>query len=70
MDRAELRAAVARKNITARQIAAALHLSSTGLNNKMRGRTEFRESEIRTLSELLELTPEDINHIFFGISVN
>ncbi len=64
MNRAELRAEIAKKMITQREIASALGISESSLRNKMVGDNEFKESEIRKLVQLLELSPERVNEIF------
>lgn len=56
------------------EIAEALGITRQGLYNKLSGDNEFKSSEIRRLSEILSLTPEERDLIFFadfvGISAN
>lgn len=66
MNRAELRAAIARKGLMMKDISEALGISPTTLYYKLIGRTEFKESEIRTLVKVLTLTPDEVNLIFLG----
>ena len=66
MNRSELRAEIARKDISKRAIAEALEISETSLFLKMRGDREFKETEIRKLVEVLALTPEDVQRIFLS----
>lgn len=66
MNRDELRAAIARKAISKKELAKELGLSSVSLYNKLTGKCEFKESEIRTLIRVLELTPESVNLIFLS----
>ena len=66
MNRDELRAEIAKKNITRKEIADALGISNTGLSLKMSGRHQFKESEIRILVSILGLTPDDVNRIFLS----
>ena len=66
MNREELRAEIARKNISKRAIAEALGISETSLFMKMRCDREFKESEIKKLVEVLSLTPEDVSRIFLA----
>ncbi len=66
MDRAELRAEIARKNLSKTSIAEALGLSLTSLGLKLKGDREFKESEIRKLIDILGLTAEDVNRIFLS----
>lgn len=64
MDRAELRAEIARKELTYRSIATNLNISDTAFYNKLCGKTEFKESEIRKLIEILEMSADTVNRIF------
>lgn len=66
MNRAELRAEIARKDITYRAIASALGISEQAFYNKLDGKTEFKESEIRKLVDLLGLSADDLNRIFLA----
>lgn len=66
MDRAELRAEIARKNLSKTFIAEALDLSLTSLNLKLKGEREFKESEIQRLVEIFGWTAADINRIFLS----
>ena len=62
----ELRAAMARAGVSSKQMAEALGLSSTALYNKLTGRTEFKNSEIRIIVRLLSLSAAELEHIFFA----
>lgn len=66
MNRAELRAEIARQKKTYRAIAAALGISEQAFYNKLDGKTEFKESEIRKLVDLLGLSADDLNRIFLA----
>ena len=66
MNREELRAEIARKNVTKAQIAKELGISRTGLSLKLAGNHEFKESEIKRLVTILRLSPEDVNRIFLA----
>lgn len=46
-------------------LAEQLGLSRQGFANKLNGESEFYASEIGKLSELLSLTPEERDEIFF-----
>lgn len=52
-----------------RFIAAKVGLTYQGFLNKCRNKGEFRASEIQTLFELLNLTKEDRDAIFFAQKV-
>ena len=66
MNREELRAEIARKQITKRAIAEALGISEAALFLKLRGDREFKENEIRNLVDVLGMTPEDVQRIFLS----
>ena len=51
-------------------IAETLGLSRTGLYNKINGSSEFFGSEIASLSELLNLSTEEREDIFFNKKVD
>lgn len=46
-------------------ICKRLGITYQGFQNKAKGRTEFKQSEIATLSEILNLSLDEINTIFF-----
>ena len=64
MNRSELRAEIARKGISNREISRALNISEQAFYNKIGGTSEFKESEIKKLVSILGLTADDINRIF------
>lgn len=64
LDRAELRAEIARKQVTNRAIAAALGISEAAFYNKLCGSSEFKESEIRKLIDFLGMSADTVNRIF------
>lgn len=66
MNLPEFRAAVARAGVSNRAIAAHLELSEQALYNKMNGKTEFKNSEIVKLAEILGLSMNDVNVIFLA----
>lgn len=70
MNVAELRASIARAGVTNRKIAAELGLSEQALYNKMQGESEFKSSEIKKMANLLSLSMQDVNLIFFDFDVN
>lgn len=51
-------------------IAEKCGLTYPGLLKKIRNETEFKASEIQTLKELLNLTTEEVNAIFFAVHVD
>lgn len=64
MNRAELRAAIARKGITKTALAEALGISRVALAQKLSGVREFKESEIKSLVMVLGLSADAVNLIF------
>lgn len=48
------------------ELAELLGITRQGLYNKLSGESEFKSSEIRILSGLLSLTPEERDLIFFA----
>ena len=51
-------------------IAEQMGLSRSGLYKKLNGKTEFKGSEISKLSEILGMTGERVNAIFFETKVD
>lgn len=47
-------------------VAAKIGITRQGLYNKLSGCTEFKSSEIRALSEMLNLSSDDRELIFFS----
>lgn len=62
----ELKAEFSRSEMTYRDIAEALGLSVIAVQRKVNGASEFKSSEIATLRELLNLTPDRVAEIFFN----
>lgn len=49
-------------------IAEKLNITEAGLRKKRAGISEFKASEVKILKQLLHLSSEDINLIFFAYS--
>lgn len=62
------RIAVSRVPITA--IAEGMGLSRQSLYNKMNGKRDFKISEVNRICEILRLTDEEKNNIFFEDEVD
>lgn len=69
MNRSELRAEFARQGISNRYIANELNISEQAFYNKMSGSSEFKESEIKKLIQILGLSAEDVDRIFLSENV-
>lgn len=70
VNRSELRAEFARQGISNRTIAKELDISEQAFYNKMNGESEFKESEIKKLIQLLGLSASDVDRIFLSENVN
>ena len=64
MNRLELRVEITRKELSNRFIAQELGISEQAFYTKMNGSREFKESEIKKLIQLLDLSPDRVNEIF------
>ena len=62
----ELELAIKRAGITKRDIAKKLEISETALYHKLSGGVEFKASEIVKMKEILNLTNEQRDKIFFA----
>lgn len=65
-----LKAKIEASGITIAFLARKLGISREGLYLKLNGTTEFKASEIATLSETLHLPPDQRDAIFFAQTVN
>ena len=65
VNRKLLRERIDAKGIKIRFIADKLGISHQSMYDKVNGRTEFKESEIAILIDILDLSPEDVMLIFF-----
>ena len=57
---------IRRAGITNRDLAKAVGLSQTGFYDKLNGRTEFRQSEIKFITERIGLTNDERDSVFFA----
>ena len=65
MNYPELRAAMARKNISIPQLAVLLGMSKKTIYSRFSGDTDFSLSEIQRIAKILELSNDEILIIFF-----
>lgn len=70
MNYPKLCAYMAEKGVAKRDVAAQLNVSEQALYNKLNGLTEFKNSEIKTIAKILDLSMNDVNLIFFDGIVN
>ena len=62
----ELKAEFARSEKTYEDIAKLLDISLTSIQRKVNGANEFKPSEIAILKNVLNLTPNRIDEIFYN----
>lgn len=70
MDLLKLDGAIERSGLKHKAIAEKLGITAQGFRKKRKGVTEFKVSEVNVLTELLTLTDEEKEDIFFGPSVD
>ena len=70
VDTALLEDAIAKSGIKKKKIAELLGLSTYGLSKKIRNETEFLATEIVLICEILHLSPEMRELIFFTLRVD
>jgi len=61
-----LKAHMALRGDTLNMLAEALGITRQALHNKMRGRSQFKQREIRVICERYNLKPDDMITLFFG----
>lgn len=65
MNSNKLKAAAVLNGLQMRDIIRALDMADQTFYGKMNGKSEFKLSEIRTLRNVLRLTDQQVNEIFF-----
>lgn len=66
---AKLKGKMVESNLLQEQVAMQLGMTSATFNYKLNNKTEFKASEIKKLSEILHLTNDEVNAIFFADKV-
>ena len=66
MNTRELAAELARKGLRFTAIANMIGISKTAFYRKMNGQSQFKLREIKSLKEILSLSPDRISEIFFA----
>ncbi len=66
MNTNELKAVMKRNDDTQEELAKALGLQVSGVSERVNGKIEFRRSEINTIRERYNLSPEETIKIFFA----
>ena len=67
---ADLKAEIARKNLSIPQLARLVHMDKKTLYSRINGNTDFKQSEIASISKVLELKQNEIMSIFFADMVS
>lgn len=62
----ELKSEVARNEMTLEELARFLGINKSTLNRKMYGKSDFYRNEIVQIANILHLSQERINAIFFA----
>lgn len=65
----KLKAVILEKGMVQEDIAQQLGMTLATFNYKVNNKREFKASEIKMLSELLALTADEVNDIFFAEQV-
>lgn len=66
MNANELNAELARNNISIPKAADMIGIGKKAFYSKMKGESEFKQSEISSLKKLLGLSDERVSEIFFA----
>ena len=59
---------IAEKGETRESLSAKIGMSSMSLRSKLQGKTTFRQDEIVTIADVLEIEIEEIPAFFFSMS--
>lgn len=62
----KLRGMILYKDDTLPELAKALEITQTTLSYKMNGKTEFSRKDIMRIKNRYNLTPEEVDNIFFS----
>lgn len=65
MDYNELKSEIVRCGLTIPKAADLIGIGKKAFYQKMRGETQFKQKEIRDLKNLLSLSDERVNELFF-----
>lgn len=53
-------------SITQSELAKKLEISETSLNKKLKGNSQFKQEEIRTIIDVIQMSIDDVATIFFS----
>lgn len=66
----DLRAEIARRNLSVPKLAELIKIDKKTLYTRMNGETSFKQEEISAIAKVLELSSEKIMSIFFADTVS
>lgn len=64
---AALMGLIREKGHTQESLAKATRISLSQLNGKLNGRYPFKQTDIQSISDVLDISPEDIGRYFFAV---
>lgn len=64
-DYSKLRGLIREKNYTQEEIAKSIGINLSTLNQKLRGRSLFKQKEISSMCEVLDISSDEIGVYFF-----
>ena len=67
MDTNKLKGKIIENGDTQAQLAKAIGISASNLNDKINGKVSFRQDEIAVIKERYHLTAMDVDAIFFSM---
>lgn len=67
MDTNKLKGKIIENGDTQAQLAKAIGISASNLNDKINGKVSFRQDEIAVIKERYHLTAMDVDVIFFSL---
>ena len=70
MNKALMKAVIAKNNDTQEALAQALNLPQSAISNRINGKIDFRVSEITRIRKRYKLTPKETVDIFFDSAVS
>lgn len=69
-DTIELKSILVKKGLTLKKLSTIIGISTTTLSYKINNKREFSSSEIAAMQEVLDLTKEERDRIFFAKDVD
>lgn len=66
-DYSALRGRMREKGYTQEKLSEATNISESQLSAKLNGRYPFKQKDIQSISDVLDITPADIGRYFFAV---